>query len=104
MQKLQTTLQNGTTIQDRYSVVDILGRGGFSAVYLVKDEQDGLLFALKELIDQDKVERTRFTFECTVLERLHHPALPRVHRVFEENNRAYMLMDYVSGSKFRGIA
>jgi serine/threonine protein kinase len=98
MQKLQTTLQNGTTIQDRYSVVDILGRGGFSAVYLVKDEQDGLLFALKELIDQDKVERSRFTFECTVLERLHHPALPRVHRVFEENNRAYMLMDYVSGS------
>ncbi len=98
MQKIQTTLQNGTTIQGRYNVVDILGRGGFSAVYLVKDEQDGLLFALKELIDQDKVERTRFTFECTVLERLHHPALPRVHRVFEENDRAYMLMDYVSGS------
>jgi serine/threonine protein kinase len=98
MQKIQATLQNGTTIQDRYSVVDILGRGGFSAVYLVKDEQDGPLFALKELIDQDKVERSRFTFECTVLERLHHPALPRVHRVFEENNRAYMLMDYVSGS------
>lgn len=98
MQKIQTTLQNGTIIQDRYSIVDILGRGGFSAVYLVKDEQDGLLFALKELIDQDKVERTRFTFECTVLERLRHPALPRVHRVFEENDRAYMLMDYVSGS------
>src|SRR5579872_875921 len=98
MQKIQATLQNGTIVQDRYSVVDILGRGGFSAVYLVKDEQDGPLYALKELIDQDKVERIRFTFECTVLERLHHPALPRVHRVFEENNRAYMLMDYVSGS------
>ncbi|MEO8972336.1 MAG: serine/threonine-protein kinase [Ktedonobacteraceae bacterium] len=98
MQKIQATLQNGTVVQDRYTVVDILGRGGFSAVYLVKDEQDGLLFALKELIDQDKGERIRFTFECTVLERLHHPALPRVHRVFEENDRAYMLMDYVSGS------
>ncbi len=98
MQKIQATLQNGTIIQERYSIVDILGRGGFSAVYLVKDEQDGLLFALKELIDQDKMERTRFTFECTVLERLRHPALPRVHRVFEENDRAYMLMDYVSGS------
>ncbi len=98
MQKIQATLQNGTFVQDRYSVVDILGRGGFSAVYLVKDELDGPLYALKELIDQDKVERIRFTFECTVLERLHHPALPRVHRVFEENNRAYMLMDYVAGS------
>ena len=98
MQKIQTTLPNGSIVQDRYTIVDILGRGGFSAVYLVKDEQDSILFALKELIDQDKLERTRFTFECAVLERLDHPALPRVHRVFEENDRAYMLMDYVEGS------
>src|SRR5437879_1723984 len=41
----------------------------------------------------------RFTFECTVLERLVHPALPRVHKVFdnEEHSRLYMLMDYVEG-------
>lgn len=98
MQKIQTTLPNGVIVQDRYCVVDILGRGGFSAVYLVKDEQESMLFALKELIDQDKAERARFTFECAVLERLDHLALPRVHRVFEENNRAYMLMDYVDGA------
>ncbi|HLX39129.1 MAG TPA: serine/threonine-protein kinase [Ktedonobacteraceae bacterium] len=97
MQKVQAALQNGAIIQDRYSVVDILGRGGFSAVYLVTDQRDGKLFALKELIDQDKLERTRFTFECTVLQRLHHPALPCVESVFEENNRAYMLMNYVAG-------
>ena len=97
MQKIQAALKNGAIIQDHYSVVDILGQGGFSAVYLVKDLQDGKLFALKELIDQEKLERTRFTFECAVLERLHHPALPHVESVFEENNRAYMLMNYVAG-------
>ena len=98
MQKVQATLSRGAIVQHRYSVVDVLGRGGFSAVYLVRDRRDGRLFALKELIDQDKAERSRFTFECNVLERLNHPALPQVQGVFEENNRAYMLMDYVAGA------
>ncbi len=98
MQKVQATLSRGAIVHQRYSVLDMLGRGGFSAVYLVRDRRDGKLYALKELIDQDKVERSRFTFECTVLERLNHPALPRVQGVFEENNRAYMLMDYVAGA------
>lgn len=97
MQKAQAVLQAGANITERYGVVDVLGQGGFSIVYLVKDEQDGALFALKELTDQDKIERARFTFECEVLERLDHPALPRVHAVFEENDHAYMLMDYVAG-------
>ncbi len=40
-----------------------------------------------------------FTFEYSLLERLGHPALPRVHHVFdnEEHNRLYMLMDYIEG-------
>ncbi len=51
------------------------------------------------MIATNKKARDRFTFECTVLERLIHPALPRVHNVFEneERNRLCMLMDYVEG-------
>lgn len=100
MQSTQTTLNVGSIVQNRYVVERLLGKGGFGAVYLVKDRRvKGNLFALKEIIDPEKKERERFTFEGNILARLDHPALPRVYRTFEDdkNARAYMLMDYVEG-------
>src|SRR2546421_4805824 len=100
MHQIHETLSPGAIIRDRYLVIDLLGTGGFSAVYLVQDqEREDSIFALKEVVATQKQARERFTFECTVLERLVHPALPQVHNVFdnEEHSRLYMLMDYVEG-------
>ena len=100
MQEVRTILQKGTIIQGHYRVEDVLGKGGYGAVYLVRDLRvEGNVFALKEVSDPSKEERNRFAFECEVLKRLDHYALPRVYRVFEDdkNKRAYMLMDYVAG-------
>ncbi len=101
VQDIQINLPVGSVIQDRYIVEDLLGKGGFGAVYLVRDLRvKGNVFALKEIVDTNKKERERFRFECEVLKRLDHPALPRVYRTFEDTKtyRAYMLMDYVNGS------
>ncbi len=100
MQDVQLTLPAGTKVGDRYVVERLLGKGGFGAVYLVRDQRvRGNLFALKEIVDSNRQERARFAFECEVLKRLDQPSLPRVYRVFEDdsNNRAYMLMDYIQG-------
>jgi serine/threonine protein kinase len=100
VQSIQTTLPIGTIIRERYIVVGLLGKGGFGAVYLVRDlrvRQN--LFALKELHEPSKQERDRFTFEGEVLKRLDHPALPHIYRTFndDKNGRAYILMDYIEG-------
>src|SRR5437868_770256 len=98
MRDVQTKFLTGKVVRDRYIVEELLGKGGFSAVYRVRDRRvKGNVFALKELVSPDKRERECFTFECDLLKRLDHPALPRVYHMFEDTkyNRIYMLMDYV---------
>ncbi|GAC1357978.1 MAG: hypothetical protein NVS2B12_00050 [Ktedonobacteraceae bacterium] len=100
VQSVQTILSNGSIVQGRYIVEELLGKGGFGAVYLVRDQRvRGNKFALKEVIDPSKKERVHFTFEGEVLKRLDHYALPRVYRTFDDdkNYRAYILMDYIEG-------
>jgi len=98
------TLPVGATIQhpdgERYVIESLLGKGGFGAVYLVRDRHiKERLFALKEVIDPNKSDRERFIFEAEVLKRLNHRALPHVYQVFEYEKlkRVYMLMDYIEG-------
>ncbi|HEY5004036.1 MAG TPA: serine/threonine-protein kinase [Ktedonobacteraceae bacterium] len=98
MQEVQMTTPIGTQLQGRYVIEDLLGQGGFSAVYIVKDRKlGGKRFAIKELKNQSRSERERFLFECEVLKRLQHPALPMVSHLFEDHNQTYMLMEYIDG-------
>ena len=75
MLKEQMTLPRGFTIRDpagtRYVIEGILGKGGSSAVYRVRERSgSGQVFALKEVIDPDRRQREHFIFEWEVLKRL----------------------------------
>ena len=103
----------------RYRVERVLGQGGFGITYLC--EQTGLLrkvaikeFFMKELCNResdtshvsipsigsrDMVDRFRQKFikEARALAALNHKHIIRIIDVFEENNTAYYVMEYVGG-------
>ena len=96
----------GSILRERYIVEGLLGKGGFGAVYLVKDVRvQGNLYALKEAINPQRRERERFVFEGELLKHLDHRSLPRVYRIFEDdtNRRAYMLMDFIEGPNLEAL-
>ncbi|GAC1357971.1 MAG: hypothetical protein NVS2B12_00040 [Ktedonobacteraceae bacterium] len=100
MRELQTKFPRGKVVRDRYIVEELLGQGGFGAVYRVRDRRvKSNIFALKEITHPNRNQRESFAFEGEILRRLDHYALPRVYRVFEDakNNRLCMLMDYIEG-------
>ncbi len=104
MQQDQLILPEGTTVRvpngSHYVIEELLGRGGFGAVYLVHDRHvENHYLALKEVIDPSTSDRERFIYEAELLKRLQHKSLPRVYDVFENEKlkRVYMLMDYVKG-------
>ena len=113
-----STLAPGTKI-DQYVISSVLGRGGFGITYLVNDEALQKDFALKEFFPEDLVVREgtgiRFTArphsesdyrwglkkfydEARLLAQFSHANIVSVRRVFEANNSAYMLLDFVKGS------
>lgn len=94
----------GAVVQDargeRYTIEGILGRGGFSSVYKVRDRRTKeQVYALKEMVDPPHEDRRNLLFEAEVLMRLDYPALPHVYQVFENPSlkRVYLLMDYIEG-------
>lgn len=107
MRVIQTKFPRGKLVRERYIVEDLLGQGGFGAVYRVRDRRVRTnVFALKELVNPNTYQRDSFAFECDILRRLDHPALPRVYRVFEDNknHNLYMLMDYIEGPNWNSCA
>src|SRR5258708_17378593 len=101
-----TTLAIGSVLNQRYLIDKVLGLGGMGAVYRVRDLRFANAVkhcAVKEMIAKfsDPLdERTRlsnFEREANILASLTHLAIPAVHDYFLQNERAYLVMEYIEG-------
>src|SRR4030088_248438 len=97
------TLQPNSILQDRYLIVRQLGRGGMGAVYEAVDQRLDATVALKETFSVDERLRRQFEQEARLLAQLHHPALPRVSDYFTEGDRAFLVMQFISGADLAAI-
>src|SRR5712692_8391427 len=98
-----SALEAGAVLSDRYRIVRQLGKGGMGAVYEAIDERLDTTVALKETFSIDDRLRRQFEQEARLLARLHHPALPRVSDYFTEGDRAFLVMQFISGADLAEI-
>ena len=113
-------LPPGTMLRNKYLVGRVLGQGGFGITYLALDTTLNLKLAIKEYLPQQMVTRysghvvisvykeslmddfnyglTKFLEEARTLARfVENPNFVSVRDYFEENNTAYMVMNYIDG-------
>ncbi|MEM8803875.1 MAG: serine/threonine-protein kinase, partial [Pseudomonadota bacterium] len=111
-------LKPGTELMlGQYTIHSFLAAGGFGITYLAKDSLDRYV-VIKECFpgsfcrrqNASVLPRSRahqnelksivrmFSQEAMSLSKAGHPNIVGVHQVFEENNTAYMALDYVKGS------
>ncbi len=110
-------LPAGTQLHE-FEITALVGEGGFGVVYLAYDHQLQRRIALKEYLPATLAVRGRghevtlrsqrhaetfakglqsFVNEARLLARFDHPALVKVHRFWEANGTAYMVMPYYDG-------
>lgn len=118
VQSVTDELQPGTELmRGQYKITRYLNSGGFGITYLATDSLDRSV-VIKECFprsfcyrDNDMQVQARsetqagdlrsivrlFANEARSLSKLKHPHIVGVHQTFEENNTAYMALDFVKG-------
>lgn len=91
-------LAPNSLLQNRYLVVQLIGKGGMGEVYLAVDQRLGSAVALKRtFFSDDEMLGSAFEREAKTLARLRHPVLPKVSDHFTENETQYLAMEHISG-------
>lgn len=83
----------------KYKILDLLGSGGMSAVYLCEDKQRQR-FALKVLpraLAKDPIILKRFYREARASAALDHPNIVRAYEAGQEQQQHYFVMEFVDG-------
>jgi serine/threonine-protein kinase len=104
-------LSPGDTLRERYKIQQFISQGGMGNIYQAEDLLlEGRICAIKEVrLDANLPEETRrqtreqFRQEANVLARLDHPNLPKVSDIFFEEERDFLVMDYVPGKDLRTL-
>ena len=116
--KYRDTLPEGYLLH-WYELKSVIGRGGYGITYLAHDNNLDQPVAIKEYLPVDFATRqkddtvhpmsgetvelfdwglNRFIAEARTLAKFKHANVVSVYSVFEENNTAYMIMEYAQGT------
>jgi serine/threonine protein kinase len=100
----------------QFTIESFVNSGGFGIVYIARDSLDrqvvikecfpstfcrriGTTVGARSRAQQDEFRSAvkHFVQEAQTLAQLDHPNIVKVHHVFEDNETAYMAMDYIDG-------
>ncbi len=87
-----------------YQILELLGSGGMSAVYLCRHRERNLRVAIKVLpkaLAKDPTLLKRFYREARASAALRHPNIVRGYEADSERNQHFMVMEFVDGASLQ---
>lgn len=90
----------GTTLDDRYEILEVIGSGGMAVVYKATDLRLNRFVAVKILRDElsrDEEFRARFQTEAQAVAMLSHPNIVSVYDVSHSDTVEYIVMELIEG-------
>ncbi len=94
-------LEIGSIIDGKYKILNKIGQGGMSVVYLAMNERANKQWAIKEVrkdgVKDYEVVKQGLIAETDILKRLNHPNLPSIIDVIDREDTFLIVMDYIEG-------
>lgn len=95
-------LEIGSIVDGKYKILNKIGQGGMSIVYLAMNEKANKQWAIKEVrkdgIRDFEIVKQGLVVETDMLKRLSHPNLPSIIDVIEDQDTFLIVMDYIEGN------
>lgn len=95
-------LEIGSVIDGKYKILNEIGHGGMSNVYLAINEKANKPWAVKEVrksLERDfNLLRQSLIMETDLLKKLKHPNLPSIVDVIDSDENFLIVMDYIEGN------
>lgn len=82
---------------NNYNILNKIGEGGMSVVYLAEHKYLHKLNALKKLALHDKIVVEKFIKEAQILYSLQHNYIVKVEDCFDFENNLYIVIEYIKG-------
>lgn len=100
-------LEIGSVIDGKYKILNQIGKGGMSVVYLALNERANKTWAIKE-VRKDGVQdfatvKQGLIAETDTLKRLNHKYLPSIIDVIDDEDTFLIVMDYIEGKSLNKV-
>ena len=97
----------GKTVDGKYEVLKLIGRGGFYTTYLVRNIHVNKAWAMKVCDKKNRhyspTMRENILTEPYMMQKLDHPAIPKVVDIIEDEESLFIVRDYIEGETLETI-
>jgi serum/glucocorticoid-regulated kinase 2 len=88
--------------KDDFELLTVIGKGSFGKVMQVRRKDDGKIYAMKVLRKEAIIARKQVTHtkaEKSILQKIQHPFIVKLHYAFQTKDKLYMILDYINGGE-----
>lgn len=100
-------LEIGSIVDGKYKILNKIGQGGMSVVYLAMNERANKQWAIKEVrkdgVSNFEIVKQGLIAETDMLKNLNHPNLPSIIDVIDGDGTFLIVMDYIEGTSLDSI-
>ncbi len=95
-------LEVGSLVDGKYKILNKVGQGGMSVVYLAMNERANKQWAVKEVRKDGTLNfeavKQGLIAETDILKKLKHPHLPSIADIIDTEDSFIIIMDYIQGN------